>query len=37
MSTTSLPLRNPDLLLSHKGETVEPYYQETLLHYTPYR
>ncbi|XP_031420092.1 membrane protein MLC1 isoform X1 [Clupea harengus] len=37
MSTTSFPVRNPDILLSHKGETVEPYYQETLLHYTPYR
>ncbi|XP_062404373.1 membrane protein MLC1 [Sardina pilchardus] len=37
MSTTSLPRRNPDLLLSHKGDTVEPYYQETLLHYAPYR
>ncbi|XP_063053448.1 membrane protein MLC1 isoform X2 [Engraulis encrasicolus] len=37
MSATSLPLRNPDLLLSHKGETVDPYYQETVLQYTPYR
>ncbi|KAL2093465.1 hypothetical protein ACEWY4_010777 [Coilia grayii] len=37
MSTTSFSVRNPDLLLSHKGETVDPYYQETVLHLTPYR